>query len=158
MTRVYRDHEIGCQRQMRRAMRVKFQSRKFSRGLNMKQCEQNQNIFWHILTQTCFHPQKLPLRWKQKNYNHKSVIVWVVKCDLWWKVVFHQRLSFIKVLKGHLSSKVIFHQRLASIKGCPPSNVFFHQRVSSIKMVFIKQNCQFQDILYFPCCWTVSVS
>ena len=55
-----------------------------------------------------------------------------IKC-LPSKVVFHQRLSFVK---GRLPSKVVFHQRLSSIESCLPSKVVFNQRSSSIKVVF----------------------
>ena len=46
------------------------------------------------------------------------------------KVVFHQRMSF---LKECIQSKFVFHQKLSSIKGPLQSKVVFHQRSFSIK-------------------------
>ena len=62
------------------------------------------------------------------------------------KVLFHQKLSFIKVssIKSHLPSKVIFHQRVSNIKGCLTSKVVFHQISSSIKgkVLLYKIHCK----------------
>ena len=68
-------------------------------------------------------------------------------CSQLLKVVFRQRMSFVKgrlpsrvvfhqrssSVKGHLPSKVIFRQRLSSVNGRLPTKVFFHQRSSSVK-------------------------
>ena len=51
-------------------------------------------------------------------------------CSQLLKVVFRQRMSFVK---GRLPSRVVFHQRSSSVKGHLPSKVIFRQRLSSVK-------------------------
>ena len=65
---------------------------------------------------------------------YSQYVVIFTKGHLPLKVIFHQRLSYIK---GYLPSSElsVCHQRFSSIKGCLPSNPIFHQRLSSIKWV-----------------------
>ena len=62
-----------------------------------------------------FHQWLTSIKWSSSTKGHLSS-----------KVVFHQRSSSI--------FKVIFHQKLSFIRGCLPSKVVFHQGLSSIQL------------------------